>query len=124
NTANIFKKGKITFLCSSFCYSKAYSQQSICTKITLVISSVKFKQFLINTRLIGHRPTQQWISDYFIHIFYCLQNAFSNIYRLVVVAQLYCFVYSCRRATWHCSTAGNTVVSNYINLNSWVSTTV
>src|SRR5690606_4788155 len=73
--------------------------------------------------LIKNRHAHQLGSQHFTHVFYSLQDSFSQIV-CATVSEFYCFMLTGRCTGWHCSAAHGTTFCKNINFNCGISSGV
>src|SRR5690606_6275671 len=100
------------------------TQNSVCTKFAFVLRTIQFKHNLIDGILFEHVYALQCFSNDRIDIFYSLQNALTQVYTFVAVAQFNCLVSACRSTRRNSCTTYKTVLSSNIKFWSWVSARV
>src|SRR5690606_20636194 len=124
HSADVTVKWLAALLRCSFCDSQGNAQDSVSTKFTFVLRTIQFKHNLIDGILFEHVYALQCFSNNRIDIFYCLQNALTQVYAFVAVAQFNCLVSACRSTRRNSCTTYKTVLGSNINFNSWVSARV
>ena len=118
NTTHITIKILTGFLSSSISHSQRNTQNSIGTQIRFIRSSIQFNHSVINRNLIGNIHTFQFFINCFINILNSFQHTFTKIQRFIIISKLTSFVNTCRSPRRNSRTSNNTIISNYFNFNS------